>query len=255
MRYMQRFSRAFLAAAVMFSLSTPVFAQTVDDGLTGTERDEVLELVEGFIRANPGLLKEVLERAGENARYSSIGNVDAIAAAVPEQVRAAFLTPDASMTYLNGSGVPDIVVVVDYSCPYCRTLAPLLEELAVRYPDVVIGLRETPFLAPLSLPAAHTGLAIFEQSPKLYQRYHMNLMTRRGPLSLDAIMDAAYEAGADLSAIGDSLTDELIAKPEHNLALLRQAHLFTTPLIISRKKVTAGGVSMVELEYLLKENE
>lgn len=255
---MKRASVAGVALLSLLSLHSPAFAQAApsipalheEAGLNGTQRDEVVEMIEGFILNNPDVLMRALSRLGTADSVDS--SIDAMLAKASPASKTAFADPAQGAVIVNREGAPHLTIAIDYACPFCRTLAPRLDWLMRRYPEVRVAFRETPILSAESELAARVGLAVARQGAQRYLAYHQALMGRRAPLTEQAILDAAAKAGADLQRVAADATDPLIARAlEENVALMKDIGIVATPLLVAGEQIAYGALQVGELEALL----
>lgn len=246
---------ALLAAAL--AAAQPSLA-AAEEGLNGTQRDEVVQMIEAYLLNNPDVLARAIARLGEAGKGGGrLGNVAAIVGAATPEARAAFADRSRGLAVVvaNPGGSRDLVVAFDYACPHCRTLEPRLSEAASRHPGVRVVLRETPILTPESELAAKVGAAVAGQGASTYARYHRALMRRKGPLHEQAILDAARSAGADLEAVArDAASPRVAAAIEENRALLRGLGVLATPMLAFGGEVRHGSLQPAELDALMSTN-
>lgn len=239
-----------LGIAAFLTSSVPVKADSDEDGLTGAQRLEVLEMLEAYLLNNPDVLVKSLARSGMSA---SVTVDEAIARASPVS-RAAFADPLRGQFVIvgNPTGQTTLVVAFDYACPFCRSLAPILKVAMGRHPSLRVMLREAPILTTESRLAASVGVAIAGQGGKRYEAYHFKLMGRRGPLGEQAIMDAAAFAGADLAVTAASAGSlATSAALDSNKELLHAIGALATPMLEVGHALVTGMLSPVELDGLI----
>lgn len=241
------------AAAVMMAASSgrARAEPSDDDGLSGAQRLEVLEMIEAYLLNNPDVLVKSLARSGLSASVT----VDQAIAKASRAARAAFADPSQGHCVAAGntSGGASLVVAFDYACPFCRALAPLLEKTLAGRPDLRMLLRETPILTTESRQAAAVGVAVAAQSAAVYVKYHFRLMRRRGPLTEQSIMDAASAAGANLAlAASEAGSPVTTAALDANKGLLKGIGALATPMLESGGRLETGMLSAVELEGFIR---
>lgn len=130
-----------------------------------------------------------------------------------------------------------LVVFTDYSCPYCRASAPILQRALANDARLKIVWREIPVLGPDSEAAAAAALAAAHLGR--YAAFHAALMddrpNRRG------IARAATVAGIDpkrlvAEAKAAAIRDEIA----NNLDLARQLQIGATPFFIIGNRAYEG---------------
>jgi protein-disulfide isomerase len=221
-----------------------------EEGLNGTQRDEVVQMIESVLMSDPSLVLRALERVGKTP--GSDGNVDALIARAPEEARAAFADPSkGAPVVLNPGGHPTVSLSFDYACPYSRTLSPRFLNALRHNPGTRVLMRDTPILTKESELAAKVGVAVSRQGAERYLSYYAALMGRRGPLDEQAILDAAAASGADMGRVSqDAASAETAAAIEANRGLERSLKLLATPIVATPDRVQNAVLSTAELETI-----
>jgi protein-disulfide isomerase len=90
-----------------------------------------------------------------------------------------------------------LVVFSDFTCDYCRKLAPVLEKVRAEFPnEVLVAFRPYPLDAnPRARPAAIAAQCAAEQG--MFWKYHDRLFGERGELSDERLTTLAQEVGLD----------------------------------------------------------
>jgi protein-disulfide isomerase len=237
------------AAAALAWLSVPA-AGAEEEALNGTQRSEVTEMIQAYIMNNPHVIARALARMGPDAAG---GNTGELLRAATAAAKAAFADPSqGAAVVINPSGTTTLAEAFDYACPFSRTVAPRVEDLLRRRPDVRLVLREAPILTPESEIAARVGLAVASQGAQRYRAYHFALMARRGPLTEQAIIEAAAAAGADLAAVADAASGAAVTRGlQANVALLRGVGAVATPMFAAGGQAVNGALQPLDLAALL----
>jgi predicted DsbA family dithiol-disulfide isomerase len=111
-------------------------------------------------------------------------------------------------------GVPNAPIVIveffDYTCPHCRKMLPVLEDVMAEFPsDVVIYYRFFPLSGPgheASVPAAMAAVAAQKQGK--FKEMHKRMFASQDDLSEEKIMKLAKEAGLDMVKFEADLADK-----------------------------------------------
>ena len=148
------------------------------------DRDALNKMFEDYIRANPEVVREALlalaKREADAALTVALGT----------------LHDDAGDPFI---GNPDASIVIyefsDYNCGYCKRVFAPIQQLLAEDDDVKLVLKEFPILSQTSMLAAQAAVAA--QAQGVFPNFHVTMMTARGAVSMDSIMAAASEAGAD----------------------------------------------------------
>jgi protein-disulfide isomerase len=239
------------SSAVNAAAAAPPGPDIPDEpGLNGTERDEVMEMIKGYILGNP----EVMAKAF--AMYGALptdGNVDHLLARATPASRAAFADLSAgSAVNLAGGGPVILIAAIDYACPFCRTVSPRLAALTRRNRSVSLYIRDTPILGPDSDTAARVGIALSGQGEAVYRAFHYALMERQGPLTEQAIFRAARASGADMGKAAAVITSQATAdKAAVNITLLKAMGILATPMLECNGLLANGSLEEGDLDRMV----
>jgi protein-disulfide isomerase len=111
---------------------------------------------------------------------------------------------------LEGKGNPElgnpdakvrIVEFVDYDCPYCQRMAPIIRDYLKRHPnDVYLVLRDFPSteLHPYAEDSAVAARCVLAQGQDKYWKFHDWLFDNVGSRSSEALSAGALSSGADI---------------------------------------------------------
>ncbi len=115
------------------------------------------------------------------------------------------------------NSVNEIVVFVDYGCPYCKMIVGTIMELKTKRPDIKISIRDFPIvdLHPNAINAAKASRCVWSQGKAdVYWRYHELLYNRQDKLDSTSLRDYAREIGVDIKnfdyCVNQSVLDSLI---------------------------------------------
>lgn len=105
------------------------------------------------------------------------------------QQAAQLYNPGGNAVLGNPKGDVTVVEFFDYQCPYCRKVAPALEQLIQQDPNVKVVFKEYLLFGPVSEPSARAALAAQKQGK--YLPMHNALMAASPPLDNVAVLDIA----------------------------------------------------------------
>ncbi len=238
-----RLIRNTLVAAALVAGWTPgsmAQAWPEDGALSPAQRDEVLELVSGFILANP----EVLERALnllETRRSSAYSQAETLAQAGLTQ-RDLLSHGDAVSG--NASGDLTVVYFSDFTCPFCRIATRELLAAAGVDGRVRIIHKETPLLAPEARMAAVAAKALAQQGNEIHARFHAILMGRTGALTEEKVLAAVAQAVGDIRKLAAAAKDPATeASLDRDRALAIRLGGLGTPLIVIGDRIIRGHLT------------
>lgn len=143
--------------------------------------------------------------------------------------RQSLLQSDSPFTGAQKSQVT-LVVFLDYQCSHCKKMAPLLENLQHKNPNLKIIYKDLPILGAHSTQAAKAALAAQKQG-KYSQMADQLMQTQK--LSSDSILEMAQSAGLNLTQFKQDLaSNDLQDQLQKNINLAHDFTIKTTPLIL-----------------------
>jgi len=155
----------------------------------------------------------------------------------------------------NPKGDVTIVEVYDDECPFCRRLAPVIDELIKTDPNIKVVLKEYPILGPMSETAAKYSLASMRQGK--FAAFHAALMASTIPehqLTEAQIVGFATDVGLDVARLqGDAADPAIMSQIATNRALAQKLAITGTPGLIIGDQVQGGAVSLEVLKKLVSD--
>jgi protein-disulfide isomerase len=155
----------------------------------------------------------------------------------------------------NPMGDVTIVEFFDSDCPFCRKLAPVLDQLLATDPGVRLVLKDFPILGPGSDLASRYALAALRQGK--YAPFHAALMASTLPehqLDETAIQSFAAAAGLDVArAKADAAAPEMAARLALNRTLAQKLAISGTPGLIIGDQIQGGVMSFDALKMAVAE--
>ena len=151
-------------------------------------------------------------------------------------------------------GNPDGGLVIyefsDYNCGYCKRVFEPIQQILQDDGDIRIVIKEFPILSQSSLVAAQAGIAAEKQGK--FADFHINMMTYRGKVTTQSIMDAATEANIDIDQLKTDMASPAIAGI---IARTRQAaealQLTGTPALVIGYTVVRGAIDIDEFRRVI----
>ena len=217
---------------------------------SGLDRAAVEEIVRSYILENPEIIEEAVvelqRRALERQQQTRREAIDANADAIFGDARDPVVGPDdAKVT---------VVEFLDYRCPFCtRTNEWVQATLAAHPDDVRFIFKEfaVPIAGEESVRAARAALAVWRIAPQSYAGFHDDLITARGPLPLERILDIAAENGVDAEALSSEMQSEEIGRQIEDVrTLARRIGVTGTPFFIIGDEIVPEA-DMAALERTL----
>jgi len=227
---------ARLVAALLLatSLQFPASAE-ISDG----DRAAFNKMIEDYIRANPEVVREALISLAEREDRAR------------REQAMVILRDDAGDPVLgNPAGSFVVYEFSDYNCGYCKRVFEPLMELIAEDGDIRLVIKEFPILSQSSLLAAQAGIAA--QAQGVFRDFHVAMMTSRGAISMESILDAAKEAGADLDRLqADMNSPQVAAVIDRTRAAAQQLEISGTPGLVIGSQVIPGAISIEQMREII----
>lgn len=148
----------------------------------------------------------------------------------------------------NRNSQIQIIAFLDYRCPYCKKLSPILSKM--HDDNVRIIYKEWPILGDSSLLAARAALAADKQGK--YLAFHTRLMSSRFIPNAAYIEEIAVELGMNRSQLRVDIRSAAVTRAiEHTSALASALGLVGTPALVVGRTVVQGEITQRQLERLI----
>lgn len=86
-----------------------------------------------------------------------------------------------------------LIAVMDYRCPFCRKIEPILQDVIARNPDVRVVYRVLPIFKDSSLREAKLAMAAGKQGK--FKEMHERLIVRESPVTNEVVKTYIQELG------------------------------------------------------------
>lgn len=168
--------------------------------LSPAEQAAVRALVRDTLVSNPDILLEAQQAFEAQAQRRSNERVAAgFEALKSEHAQLSFGPANAPIT---------VIEFFDYKCTFCHAATPWLINLMNTRSDVRVIFKELPILSENSTGAARAALAAHRQGK--YLEFHNALMTARGDLNLQQVMEIAASVGLDVARLQRDMADPAV---------------------------------------------
>lgn len=226
--------RILTALFIAVSIQLPASAE-----ITETDRDALNEMIRDYILANPEVVREALIELGQREQRERT------------EMAMSILRDDAGDPVLgnpNGSFV--IYEFSDYNCGYCKRVFQPLQELVADDDDIKLVVKEFPILSQTSLLAAQAAVAA--QAQGVFPEFHIAMMTARGAISMDSILDAARSAGADTTRLQADMNSPAVAAIiDRTRAAADALEISGTPGLVIGSQVIPGAISIEQMREIV----
>jgi protein-disulfide isomerase len=231
-------AKAGADAQTISETSAPAASQETLKSLSPEQQAAVRAMIRDTLIANPEILVEA-SKAYE-AKQARVVN---------ERVAQSFVElkrDHADLSFGPANAKITVIEFFDYKCGYCHAANDWVWNLMETRNDVRVIFKELPILSENSHGAAKAAIAAHKQGK--YKDFHRALMTARGDLGMDQVMQIATTVGLDVERLRKDMAD---AKVEEHIAGMRQQAtqlgINGTPgFVINGKLVT--GCSKEQLE-------
>lgn len=226
------------------SVSEPFFGNSAL--AADMSQDEFEQRVHDYLLAHPEVVNEALNRLQEKQ-----GEEDAAAGRAALKAHATEVFDD-SDSPVSGNSKGDVTVVefFDYNCPYCKMMAPVMEQAQAADPKLRIVYKEFPILGPGSVFAAKAALAANKQGK--YATFHHALYQARGQIDEARVLEVAAAVGLDIERLKADMKDPAIESDlDKNTKLGDLLHITGTPGFVVGDQVTTGATELKNFQALI----
>jgi protein-disulfide isomerase len=233
-------------AAVLLVAS--VSLASAADSLTPAQEDAVRRIVRDYLIENPDVLIEALQAYETKMAEETQKQQQAALGQRREQLERDPTSP------VVGAADGDVTLVefTDYRCGYCKKVLPALQDLLKADGRIRYVIKELPILGPESVAAARAALAVWRSTPARYMAFHTALMTARGSLDENRILEIASEVGLDAKALVTAMKDpEINAILGKNHELAQSLNIRGTPAFVIGGRLVPGAVDAETLRQLV----
>lgn len=131
----------------------------------------------------------------------------------------------------NVNGEVTLIMFFDYRCSHSRNMAPVVDELIKKNPNLRVVFKEFPIFGSTSIYAAKAALAAKNQD-KFY-RYHISLFYTGKELDDKEVIKIAEEQGLDTTRLTEDINSKPIQKIiQDNIQLAKDLDFRVVPIII-----------------------
>ena len=214
----------------------------------GMSPNDFDQRVRDYILAHPEVLVEALQSLDARQRA---GEAVAAKAALVERADDLFHDKESPVGG-NAQGDVTLVEFFDYNCPYCRQVAPIMEQAVADDPQPRIVYKEFPILGPDSLFAAKAALAADRQGK--YGEFHKALYAVKTRVTEAVVLKVAAEIGLDAARLkSDMQQPEIEGSIGRNAALAQALKITGTPGFVVGDQIFPGATDLETMKKLIEQ--
>jgi protein-disulfide isomerase len=209
-------------------------------------QSEFDQRVRDYILAHPEVLVEALQSLDARQRADDAAKAKATLA---ERADDLFRDKESPVGG-NAQGDVTLVEFFDYNCPYCRQVAPVIEQAVADDPQLRIVYKEVPILGPDSVFAAKAALAAERQGK--YGEFHKALYAARTRVTEAVVLKVAAETGLDIARLkSDMQQPEIDGSISRNAELAQALGIAGTPGFVVADQIVPGATDLETMKKLI----
>lgn len=239
-----------LAALAGWFLLNPDFQGSQRSALAAGEmsQDQFDQKIHDYILAHPEVLVQALQSLDQRQREAEAAQAKQVLASRADDIFRDKQSPVGG----NAQGDVTLVEFFDYNCPYCRQMAPIMEQAAANDPELKIVYKEFPILGPDSLFAAKAALAAQLQGK--YGAFHKALIGARTRVTEAVVLKIAGEAGLDVERMKtDMQQPDIQALIDRNTELAQALRITGTPGFVVGDQIFPGATDLETMKKLIRQ--
>ena len=225
-----------LVAALFMAMSAMAPAQAE---ITEGDRSALNDMIRDYILANPEVVREALINLADREERERV-----------EQAMGTLRMDSGDPILGNPEGSFTIYEFSDYNCGYCKRVFQPLQDLIAGDDDIRLVVKEFPILSQTSMLAAQAGIAA--QAQGVFPDFHAAMMTARGAITMDSIIDAAQSAGADIDRLqADMNSPATAAIIDRTRAAAQALQISGTPGLVIGSQVIPGAIDLDQMREII----
>ena len=223
-------------------------AGAAEEPLTPEQKQAVEQTVRDYLLANPEVIRDALvelqrrqQIAEQTARQGAIAELHDYVATLPSD-------------YVKGDPAAETAVVefFDYRCPYCKTVAPRVDEVVAQDGAVRVVLIEFPILGEESVFASRAAIAARAQGK--YIAFHDAMMSHKGKLDQATVLEIAEDVQIDVEKLkADMNAPEVDALIRRHHELADKLGVTGTPAFVIGEELVPGAIDAETMKAKIKQ--
>lgn len=233
---------SFLMSSALVTTAMAQQARPSAQTFSPAQKAAIEAIVRGYILEHPEIIPEAIDALQTKMAANAIA-----------QNRAALFNDPDSVTIGNPKGDVTVVEFFDYTCGYCKMMAPSFKRLVAADKNVRVVFKEWPVRGAVATTASRAAVASRAQGTGKYLAFHDALYAVPGQLSEAAIFDAAKAAGLDVARLRKDMQSPVVdAVLDRNHELGSALELRGTPALIINDRLIPGALAYEELVKQVK---
>lgn len=213
-----------------------------------TSQDQLDQRIHDYILAHPEILVQALQSLDQRQREAQLAEARKVLKARADDIFHDKQNPVGG----NVQGSVTLVEFFDYNCPYCRMMAPIMEQAMAGDPQLRIVFKEFPILGPDSVFAAKAALAAQNQGK--YSAFHKALYGAKTRVTEAVVLKIAAEAGLDVERMkADMQQPDIQTMIDRNAELAQALGITGTPAFIAGDQIYPGATDLAMLKKLIEQ--
>lgn len=147
----------------------------------------------------------------------------------------------------NADGAVTLVEFLDFQCPHCKSMGPVIDQLISDNKDLRVVVKVLPIFGDTSVYAAKAAIAANKQGK--YFEFHDNMLKSKGRLNENLILSIAKQSGLDVDQLKKDMDSDAVAKElAETQQLAQQLGIMGTPAFIvtsTSKPGTADNTAFI----------
>lgn len=237
--------KTLITAALLVCTPLSTFAA---DTLSAGQKTEVEQVVREYLLKNPNVIVEAInelqrrdEAAAAQKQRDTMKNMSAELTSSPND--PVMGNPDGDVT---------MVEFFDYRCGFCKRVFDDVQTLLKEDGNIRYVLKEFPILGDDSVFASRAAMAVWLNQKSKYAAFHTAMMSSKGALSNDKVMELAKASGVDTTALPEQMNDPKVDETLSSTQAQAQALGLTgTPAFIIGSNVAPGAIPLVAMKQLV----
>jgi protein-disulfide isomerase len=204
---------------------------------------ELEQVIHDYLLKHPEVVIEAVAKYQENQRLDEKKKAEQSISTNQQQL---INDPNSPAAGADASKALTVVEFFDYRCGYCKRMAPTVAKF-VNAAKIRLVYKELPILGPDSIIAAKAALAARKQGD--YVKFHMDLMSLQGTITMAAIEAVAAKNGMNVAQLKtDMEAPDIQAQIAVTQKLAQTIGVDATPSFVIGNQLITGAMDETEFQ-------